>query len=423
MNNAFLKSYRVLHDIYANRAFSAIALNRELSDCKKSDRALITKIVYGVPDNDIRLEHILSAYVHKMPKDDVLLFLKMGIYCLDSLSLPVYTVVNDIAELSKLSGDIRTVGFVNATLKNISRHIADFDNYPTEPIARLSVVYSYPEWAVRKLVKDYGMDVAEQIVSFRSDTRTTARFVEKCTAQDISARYGVEAEAAPLDGAFYIKGALPQDDSCTVQSLSSMAIARVCARLTGERGSFLDCCAAPGGKSVYVKQLLPDTSVTACDIHPHRVALIDSYAERMHVDVRTLCRDMTEPCEQWQEKFDTVLCDVPCSGYGVVDSRPDIKLFRENKDISELMKKQYAILDNCARFVKPGGALVYSTCTVFDNENGQNVRKFLKQHPEYTYGELPLREVPQADGKGCYQFLPYKDGMQGFFVAVLRRIR
>ncbi len=423
MNKAFLKSFHVLRDVYVNKAFSAIALNKQLCNCKNQDKALVTKIVYGVLDNDLRLEYIISRYVRKMPKGDVLLYLKIGVYCLSDLSMPVYAVVNDVAELSKLSADRRTVGFVNATLKTVSEHIKQFDDYPEDSVERLSVLYSYPMWALRKLIKDYGFPIAEQIVSHPSDTRTTARFTFTATAEQIAERYQAEAEPTVFDDAFYVKGSLPAASDCTVQSLSSMAIARICARLAPTDGAFLDCCAAPGGKSVYVRQLRPDLSVTSCDVHPHRAELISSYARRMQVTLDVQCRDMTVFYPPWEGKFDVVLCDVPCSGFGVLDSRPDVKLFRENKDISDLMKTQYAILDNCSRYVGKGGALVYSTCTVFDNENGQNIRKFLKEHTDFEYGRTQLPEIPAADGQGFYQFLPYRDGMQGFFVAVLRRIK
>ncbi|MCM1195108.1 MAG: 16S rRNA (cytosine(967)-C(5))-methyltransferase, partial [Firmicutes bacterium] len=178
---------------------------------------------------------------------------------------------------------------------------------------------------------------------------------------------------------------------------------------------------APGGKSVYVKQLRPSLRVVSCDVHPHRVRLIENYASRMRVEIETRCLDMTEYREEFESLFDCVLCDVPCSGFGVLNNRPDIKLFRKNEDISELMKLQYAILDNCSRYVKKGGYLVYSTCTLFDNENGQNVRKFLKEHTDFGYDVISLPQFPNADGKNFYQFLPHKDGAQGFYVAVLKR--
>lgn len=420
MNNAFLRSYETLRQIYTDKTFSTLALNRTLNFCKTQDKALVTKIVYGVLDNDIKLEYIISRFVKKMPKGDTLLFLKIGAYCLLELSLPIYTVVNDVAELSKLSEDRRIVGFVNATLKSIANKIKDFDDYPTDEISRLSIQYSYPEWALKKLIKDYGFDVAKQIVCHATDNRTTARFVSSVDVDSIATKYGVTAEISPFNDAFYIKGNLSSvDGSCTVQSLSSMAIARICADKLGD--SFIDCCAAPGGKSVYVKQLRPNVQVTSCDVHPHRVELINSYAMRMGVELNVCCKDMTEYSSEFDSAFDVVLCDVPCSGFGVLNNRPDIKLFRENKDISDLMKLQYAIVSNCAKYVKVGGYLIYSTCTVFDNENGQNVRKFLKEHTNFTYDVIRLPEFPMADGQPYYQFLPHKDGVQGFFVAVLRR--
>ena len=422
MNNAFLKSYETLKQVYTDRTFSSLALNKTLKFCKQQDKSLITKIVYGVLDNDIKLDYVISRHVKKMPKGDVLLFLKIGAYCLMDLSIPVYTVVNDIAELSKISEDRCIVGFVNATLKSIAQNIKNFNDYPSDPIERLSIEYSYPEWAFRKLIKDYGMDVATKIVTHACDNRTTVRFSTKTDAETVSKKYQVDAEPSPFDYAFYVKGNLPNDNGeYTVQSLSSMAVARICGNLLKEGDNFIDCCAAPGGKSVCVKQLKPSVSVTSCDIHPHRVELINSYAQRLGVELESRCLDMTEYLPEYDSAFDVVLCDAPCSGFGVLNNRPDIKLFRENADISELMKLQYAILSNCSRYVKVGGYLIYSTCTVFDNENGQNVRKFLKEHANFVYGELKLPQFAEVNGKPYYQFLPHKDGVQGFFVAVLKR--
>lgn len=422
MNNAFLKSYQTLKQVYTDKAFSSLALNKTLMFCKQQDKALITKIVYGVLDDDIKLEYLISRHVKKMPKGDTLLFLKIGAYCLMDLSIPVYTVVNDIAELSKISEDRRIVGFVNATLKNIAQNVKTFDDYPIDKIQRLSVEYSYPEWALRKLIKDYGVDVATQIVSCPPDNRATIRFSNATNADIISKTYEVEVESSCFDDAFYVKGNLPSDKgNYTAQSLSSMAIARICGNLLKDGDRFIDCCAAPGGKSVYVKQLQPNVSVTSCDVHPHRVELINSYAKRMGVELQTYCQDMTEYIPEYDSAFDVVLCDVPCSGFGVLNNRPDIKLFRQNLDISELMKLQYAILRNCGKYVKSGGYLVYSTCTVFDNENGQNIRKFLKEHTNFAYGKITLPQFPDADGKGFYQFLPHKDGVQGFYVSVLHK--
>lgn len=422
MNAAFLKSYQTLSEVYNNGAFSTIALNRSLNSCAVRDKSLVTKLVYGVLDTDIKLTYIISKYVRKLPKGDALVMLKMGLYCLLELSIPPYAVVNDMAELAKVSGDKYVVGFVNATLKRMSQTVKDFDDYPTDSLENLSVKHSYPLWALKKLVKDYGKELAGKIVSCPSDQRSAIRFVCERDKLTVEQKYGCKAQITPFDDAFYITGALAGDSSdYTTQSLSSMCIARICAEKLAN-GRFLDCCSAPGGKAVYVKQLCPDAEVVACDVHPHRVELINAYASRMNVQLSMHCLDMTIGCDQFTDAFDVVLCDVPCSGFGVLNTRPDIKLFRQSEDLPALMKLQYDILSNCCNYVKKGGYLVYSTCTVFDNENGQNIRKFLKEHSNFEYSQISLPQFPNADGKGSYQFLPCVDGIQGFFVTVLKRM-
>lgn len=423
MNSAFLKSYQTLSKIYCERTFSSIALNRALNNCSTKDKALITKLVYGVLDNDVKLTYIVGKYVKKMPKDDALLILKMGAYCLLELSIPAYAVVNDMAELSKITGDKYIVGFVNATLKRMSETVKDFDDYPQDPTESLSIRCSYPLWALKKLVKDYGRELACEIVSFSPEQRDSVRFVSERDKLSVERKFGCKAEITPFNDAFYITGKLSSNSSeYTTQSLSSMAIARICAEKLNF-GRFLDCCSAPGGKSVYVKQLCPDADVVSCDVHPHRVELVKSYAARMKADLTAECMDMTVRRDEFVGQFDVVLCDVPCSGFGVLNSRPDIKLFRKSEDLPALMKLQYDILSNCAAYVKEGGYLIYSTCTVFDNENGQNVRKFLKEQENFEYSQIYLPQFPSAHGKPFYQFLPPVDGVQGFYVAVLRAAR
>lgn len=419
MNTAFLKSFLALSQIYNDGAFSSITLNNSLKNCKAKDKALVTKIVYGVLDNDIRLDYIIGKHVKKMPKGDALLYLKIGAYCLAELSIPVYAVVNDVAELAKNSGDRRIVGFVNATLKTLADVLPDFDDYPTDEIEAASVRYSYPLWAVKKLVKDYGKETALKIVSAKHDTATTVRFSAPVNASEVSARFGSEVRPTVFPDAFFVDGRVgAPDETFTVQSLGSMCVSRVCAAFNPK--NMLDCCSAPGGKAVYVKQLCASANVTACDIHPHRVALIQAYAKRLGVDVTIKVADATQFDESLAGKFDLVLCDVPCSGFGVLDNHPDIKIFRKNEDIGTLMKLQRAILGNACRYVADGGVLVYSTCTVFDNENGQQVRRFLAEHPDFAPEKITLPQFPEADGQTQHQFLP-SEVMQGFFVAAMRK--
>ncbi|MBR2975156.1 MAG: 16S rRNA (cytosine(967)-C(5))-methyltransferase RsmB [Clostridia bacterium] len=420
MNTAFLQSYECLKSVYVDKAFSGIELNKRLLFAKKSDKALITKIVYGVLDCDIELDYVLSKFTKKVNKDAVI-YLKIGVYCLKYLSIPVYAVVNDVVELAKTSGDRRLVGFVNATLKNIAQNL-DTLAYPEDEIDYHSVKYSYPKWALLKLIKDYGRQTAFEIVSTTLPTATTIRVnTDKISVdqfKELLDKNQVDYKPTILPNAFAIQGKLDLDDDLyTVQSLSSMLVCHALA----PKGATLDACSAPGGKAVYLKQL-GATNVTACELHPHRADLVKAYAKRMGVQLDVVCADSTQTNPQWLNCFDYLLCDVPCSGFGVLDNRPDIKLFRQNQDISGLMKLQYAILQNCSQYLKVGGSLVYSTCTVFVNENKQIVDKFIKQNPNFTYDEIQLPITSNANGKGCYQFLPHQDGVQGFFCAKLKRI-
>lgn len=419
MNTAFLKSFETLQKVYNDGAFSTISLNEMLNRCFGKERALVTKIVYGVLDNDIYLNYLIGKFVKKMPKSDTLVFLKIGAYCLTKLSIPQYAVVNDVAELAKLSGDRRTVGFVNATLKTIATNYKCLQ-LPSDAVECASVVNSYPLWALKKLVRDYGEQKAIDIVSAHVDNKTVVRFVVPTTKRQAEQKFGCEVEETVFDNVFKVDGRVgAPDETFTVQSLGSMAISQIAAAYQPTK--MLDVCSAPGGKSIYIKQLCPSAEITSCDVHPHRVELIKAYSKRMNVQLTTCVADATVFAPQWEQAFDLVLVDAPCSGFGVLDNHPDIKLFRQEKDVSDIMKLQRDILANACKYVAKDGRLVYSTCTLFDHENGQQIKRFLANHPDFVAEKIVLPQMPDVDGKTQYQFLP-NEGMQGFFVAVLRKI-
>jgi 16S rRNA (cytosine967-C5)-methyltransferase len=422
MNTALLTSFQILQRVYVDKAFSSIELSKQLTYARAADKALITKVVYGVLDTDIELDYIVRQFAKKS-RANVSILLKIGTYCLKYLSIPPYAVVNDVVEISKITDDRFVVGFVNATLKAIAKAVADDAIvYPDGSDEYLSVKHSYPLWALKKLQKDYGKEAAERIISTKlpsdSCVRANCGKISVVDFTKLLVEKGVAFENTILPDAFFIKGGLNVDDSLyTYQSLSSMLI--VHALNAAGKCSVLDACAAPGGKAVYIKQLNDDATVTACDIHPHRVALIDSYAKRMGVEITAVCRDSSVFNSAFEEKYDFVLCDVPCSGFGVLDSRPDIKLTRASVDIGNLMKLQSAIISNAARYVKRGGVLLYSTCTVFNNENGQIVERFLQNNADFSYSTINLPIDSPANGQGKYQFLPHVDAIQGFFAARL----
>ena len=415
MNNAFLASFNCLDKIYTDKAFSTQELNRTLLFANAKDKALVTKIVYGVLDCDIELDYIVNLHCQKA-KPKLKLYLKMGTYILKYLSMPVYAVVNDVVELVKVTKKRQLVGFVNATLKSIAKSLQEGIEYPQDELEALSVKYSYPLWALKKLIKDYGKDVAKEIISYQlpkqNNCRVNTNLISTKDFEKLLIDLKADYKQGHFENCFSISGKLEVDTKYyTVQSTSSMYVCH--ALNTSGKVSILDCCSAPGGKAVYLKTLNRKADVVACDLYPHRVNLINEYANRMGVEIETHVLDSTKTNEEFLNKFDYVLCDVPCSGFGVLDNHPDIKLFRENAHLHELILTQREILKNCSQYVKKGGVLVYSTCSVFNNENVDNVKRFLAENPDFQLEKLPIDKV----NDGTYQFLPHKDFTQGFFVA------
>ena len=399
----FLVAYKALRSIYSDGKY----ISEVISDIPDNgDKALITRIVYGVVERDVTLSYYISRLVEKPPKPAIRLVLKIGLYCLRYMdALPEYSVCDNTVRLIKDIGKSSLSGFVNATLKSsVGR---DFP-LPERREERLSVESSTPLWITKKIIKQYG-DRAEAILFNRPTTKTHIRCNTVKWSTDEFAEYFKDFEKSDVGGVY----ARPTDEikqlfkagKITYQSPQSVKIARMA--LVGKPERILDVCSAPGGKSVYMSEY-SGKSVTAFDIHPHRVELVKRYAERMSVKVDAVVQDATVFVPKHAELYDVVLADVPCSGIGVRYSKPDVLLNREEKDIPELRKVQEQILDVSARYVKVGGALVYSTCTVFEEENERAVERFLNSHPEFSIEER-MKSVPGVNGD------------EGFFAVRIRR--
>ncbi|MDD3831619.1 MAG: 16S rRNA (cytosine(967)-C(5))-methyltransferase RsmB [Clostridia bacterium] len=417
-----MNAYTCLDTIYRQGAYSEIALNNILLTCAVKDKALTTKIVYGVLDNDTRLDYIIGLFA-KSVKPIVKIILKIGIYCLQNLSIPVYAVINDCAELTKTSGKMQLVGFVNATLRAISRSIADNSiTYPKDKLKYLSVYYSFPYFAVTMLVKQYGYEMTKNILAYQFDNKQHIRInlskiskTDFCTILDDKC---VIYDNSPLDDCLYCRGSLMGIDTTYYTNMALGSCYVVHALNSTCDCSVLDVCSAPGGKAVYIKQLNPSATVTACDIHPHRVELIKSYARRMGVVINTAVADATKYEQQYELQFDYCLCDVPCSGLGVFYSKPDIKLNRTKEQLADIVKIQSSILSNASKYCKVGGYLLYSTCSIMQVENQQVIADFLAHNINYTTAPitgLGLQEYQK-------QFLPPIDNTEGYYVALLKRI-
>ncbi len=406
MTNPFYDPYRVLSKIYGEGAHLKIALAE--TDIEELNRARTVKTVYGVLEHDVYLSFCIRACTQKSPKQSVRTILKIALYWLVMLQKPIYMVTDTAVELLKKLGKSGMAGFVNAFLRNFDQNKIVLP----EGDEGLALKSNYPLFAVKKIKAEYGAR-AESIL-FSKSAGVTVRF-ERNEEQYLSLPH----RATPFEKVFCFER-FTRDEGFfagdyTFQSVGSVAIANAVEPCE----KFLDACAAPGGKSVLLSKKCD--SVTACELHAHRVALIEAYAARMGVkNVTPVQADSSEYREEWESAFDGVLCDVPCSGLGTLSENPDIALKEQN--FASLNGAQSAILENCSRYVKEGGHLYYSTCSLLKEENDRIVDKFLRSHAEFETEQIqsPLDFMKMKYG---VQFLPDTAFGAGFYVCKMRKIR
>lgn len=414
MINYFYDCYQILNKVYSDKAFVKQAINDTFIEEK--NRALTIKTVYGVLEKDIELSYYLKALTEKTPKLAIRTILKISMYAIKYLNKKVYAVTENAVELTKKLGKKGASGFVNAFLR---KFIATSIPMPKDEVENLSVKYSYPLFALKELIKDYGLERAKNIIS--------AKIPKTCLAF-----YNIDGEKylkernynfvkTPFENVYLVENFVRDDGYdkglYTYQALGSIAI---CDGVSPVQ-NLLDCCSAPGGKSVRLSYSCE--SVTSTELHPHRVELVKSYASRMgRNNITALCLDASVFNPDFSEKFDAVLCDAPCSGLGVVNDNPDIKLNREESSIDELSNLQLKILINVSKYVKKDGYLYYSTCSVLKRENIDVVKKFLLKNDNFVieYVNSPL---PHEDIENTLAFLPDISGGLGFYFAKLKRIK
>lgn len=408
MTNPLYDPYAVLQKVYGGGAF----LKQALSDTpvEELNRARTVKICYGVLENDLYLDFCIRSFAPKNPKLPVRILLKISLYLLLFLQKPRYMVTDNAVSLAKKLGKGGAAGFLNAFLRAFD---ASKLVLPADRAERLSVQYSVPLFAVKRILAQYGED-AESVLA-HAPARTFVRFASAQAAE----KYAEGAEKTPFENLFsYAR--FRRDEGFdkgeyTFQSVGSVAICSVvepCENL-------LDACAAPGGKSVLLSQKCGH--VTAFELHEHRAQLIRAYAARMGASIAVVCRDSSVHDAEYDGAFDAVLADAPCSGYGVIGENPDIKFFRKEESLAELTKTQRAILDACAPYVRAGGALYYSTCSLFAEENDGTAGAFLEGHPQFAVQEL---SCPLAHRRTKYglQFLPHISMGAGFYVCKFQKV-
>ncbi len=414
MINWLYDCYTILNKVYSEGAFIKQAISSTIIEEK--NRRLTIKTCYGVLDKDIELSYYIKKLTQKSPKLAIRTILKVSMYAIKYLEKKPYAVTENAVELTKKLGKKGGSGFVNAFLRSFINKTIEM---PTDSIENLSVKYSYPFFAVKMLVDYYGVEKTEKIISAQNTDNTLVFY--DVDGERYLKENGVEYQKTPFENVFTVKNFVRNADYdkgvYTYQSLGSVAICDIVDKCE----NLLDCCAAPGGKSIRLSYRCDN--VLAFDIHEHRVGLIKDYSRRMNRNnVACEVYDAKEYDERFFEKFDAVLCDAPCSGLGVVLDNPDIKLNREENNIKELNIEQLSILKTVSKYVKMGGYLYYSTCSILPCENIEIINAFMSHITGFEIEKIDSK-LAHIDIVGTNQFLPDISNGCGFYIAKLKKVK
>ncbi|MBN3526073.1 16S rRNA (cytosine(967)-C(5))-methyltransferase RsmB [Paenibacillus apiarius] len=442
----------VLVQVEKEHSYSNLKLNEALQAAKleRVDAALATELVYGTIQRLNTIDGVLEQKVQRglaKLKPWMRNLLRMSLYQLRYLDrVPPHAAVNEAVAIAKRRGQQAMGGFVNGVLRAVMRE-PELWNAPAaaDAVSRIAWEHSHPAWLVSRWVEAYGeADTAAMCAANNRPPHGSAR-VNRLRAErdgllaDMQASgLNVKASAVTPDGIVAAgAGNLAhsvwyQDGRLSVQDESSMLVVQALRPEAGMR--VLDCCAAPGGKSTHIAEAMGDMGeVVANDVHAHKVALIAEQAARLGLkSLRTMNADAAALSEALpQGSFDAVLLDAPCTGFGVIRRKPDIKWTKHPEDVSSIAALQARLLAEAARLVRPGGRLVYSTCTVEHVENEAVVRAFLAEQAHDGWGldetwkaALPAAALAAAlerSPSGMLQVLPQDAGSDGFFIACLTK--
>ncbi len=423
-------------------AYSHIALKEALlkSDISPLDKAFVTELVYGTIRRRNTLDFIINSFVQKRnQRDEIRCILRMGVYQLRYMRVPPSAAVNESVKLVSMFHLEGQKGFVNAVLRNVERSKEkDFLASVTDPVKRMALDYSHPSWIVERYVKKYGAEDAAALLNFNNKPSKNIARVNtlKTTTEELIALLqdeGIEAEPYLVQDTITVKGQgrILSSESYRkglymIQSPSSVAAALMLAAKSGE--TVLDACAAPGGKSFVLAQQMEDAGeILATDVHPHKIELIQKGFQFLGIkSAKAECQDWREWNPELENKFDKVLVDAPCSGLGVLGKRPDSRWRKKASDIQNLVELQREILRNAVRAVKPGGVLMYATCTLTQEENQAQRDWFLENFKEFKAESLPqIAEIfaseKEALDRGELEITPFKHDMEGFYLTLFKK--
>lgn len=394
------------------------------------DAALATRLTFGVVQNRMLLDWYIDRFAKGKIDLTVRSALRLGTYQMLFLSrIPVSAAVNESVKLTrKFCKNPGAAGLVNAVLRNIERNKQDL--LPPEGLA---VRFSHPQWLVDVFVRRLGRDGAVELLECHNGEVPTMAQVNtyRTTTQQVLETLkhaGVEAQMHPwLEDCLTLQGTgnleqleIFRNGELYIQDVAARMAVLAAAPQAGMK--VLDVCAAPGGKSFAAAIAMGNQGeITSCDIHPHKQTLIENGAQRLGLSsIHAVTQNGKERVTEWESTFDLVIADVPCSGLGIIRKKPDIR-YKDPKLLAGLPAIQKAILENVCAYVKPGGVLLYSTCTLLEQENEDVVRQFVNTHSEFTLEKFELPGPVGRAEEGFVTLWPHIHGTDGFFIAKLRR--
>ncbi|MBE7047057.1 MAG: 16S rRNA (cytosine(967)-C(5))-methyltransferase RsmB [Ruminococcaceae bacterium] len=440
MQNPRKLSLNILLNIEKNASYINIELDNALnkSDLSPVDKRFVTELVHGVTKWKIYLDYVIFLYsgIKRNKMSDVcLVALRLGVYQILFLDkIPDSAAVNESVKLVKKNPNPKIAGFVNGLLRTVIRNRENI-KLPEDKMQYLSVKYSYPLYLTEILVSSLGFDECERFMEAQSkratvylrcnNTKTSVYELKDKLSKKISVDIYHNSFFPTLDYCIRAEKMISLNDleefnkgHFYVQDISSSVIGEVID--PKENSLVIDVCAAPGGKTTHIGEKMQNTGkVIAFDEHPHKIKLIEENANRLGLtNIYPKCFDSKETNKDLVGKADYVLVDAPCSGLGIISRKPDIKYSVTKEDILSLSEESYKILCASSQYVKNGGVLVFSLCTVTREESVINVERFLEEHSDFSLEKIDCIDV---ENSGYVTLLPHKHNCDGFFVCKMKR--
>ena len=414
-------------------AYSNIALNETFKtlDINSKEKAFITEIFYGVIRNKKFLDYIIEKNTKEIKKEWIRNLLRISIYQITFMDSDNKGIVWEATELAKKKYGVPISKFINGTLRNYLRN-KDLELKRLDDEKNYEVLYSIPKWFYDTLEKQYGNNNLKQaITSLKKIPYLSVRVNKLKYSEEEFEEFLKEKDIQiikKVDTVYYVNSGLiiNSEEFKTGKIIAQDASSYLAAKNLGVMPNelVLDICAAPGGKTAVLAENMENIGeIIAIDIHQHKIKLIETNMKKLGIDiVKAIVMDARNVNKQGR-KFDKILVDVPCSGYGVIRKKPEILYSKNRENIEELAKLQLEILNSAADILKDGGELVYSTCTITDKENTNNIEKFLKERKEFKVEKLYIPENVSGDYDKLGGFcINYKEEiMDNFYIIKLKK--